>query len=82
MVIFINFIIKYKLIFYKINLVPEISPKNLRVKNYINFSTIELTWDSIPEETLRGYFKGYKVKFYLNIIKAIIIIIYLVILLD
>ncbi|KAH7725494.1 immunoglobulin I-set domain-containing protein [Aphelenchoides avenae] len=44
--------------------VPEEPPQNLRVESVHNYSTVQLTWDAMPPEKLRGRFKGYKLVYW------------------
>lgn len=41
--------------------VPLAYPHNIRVK-VVNSTVAEVRWDSVPEKSLRGHLKGFKVR--------------------
>ncbi|KAI1716969.1 fibronectin type III domain-containing protein [Ditylenchus destructor] len=43
---------------------PRMAPKNLRVIGFHNHSSVILGWDAVPEDTVRGHFKGYKIVYW------------------
>ncbi|KAK0400271.1 hypothetical protein QR680_003433 [Steinernema hermaphroditum] len=46
--------------------VPLDAPADFSLKEYHNFSSALLTWNSVDETSLRGHFEGYKVEYWLS----------------
>uniref|UniRef100_A0A7E4V282 Neuroglian n=1 Tax=Panagrellus redivivus TaxID=6233 RepID=A0A7E4V282_PANRE len=46
--------------------VPTEAPKNFKLKQFHNFSTVEFTWDPVDPRTVRGAFKQYKLVYWVT----------------
>ncbi|PIO60502.1 fibronectin type III domain protein, partial [Teladorsagia circumcincta] len=50
--------------------VPSVPPNNFRVENVVNFSTVSFKWEAVEESTVNGFFRGYEIEFWRDVLPA------------
>ncbi|XGW30397.1 hypothetical protein V3C99_009405 [Haemonchus contortus] len=50
--------------------VPSVPPNNFRVEKLVNFSTVSFKWEPVEESSVNGYFRGYEIEFWRDVLPA------------
>ncbi|KAK6051770.1 fibronectin type III domain protein, partial [Cooperia oncophora] len=50
--------------------VPSTPPNNFRVAKIMNFSTVSFKWEPVEEPSVNGFFRGYEIEFWRDLLPA------------
>ncbi|RCN24259.1 fibronectin type III domain protein, partial [Ancylostoma caninum] len=50
--------------------IPAAPPANFRIEKLVNFSSVNFAWEPVPESSVKGYFRGYEIEFWRDLLPA------------